>query len=140
MGTDEMTSTGETAQRMTRASKRAMIKEFKLDRPLPNTRAAVNARARSQKWRDERHDSGVPDNRLLGNLALKILLRVDAEKRVIGKQGMDVFFESFVEELPSRFDRVATANMLKRYRDQAFEQLLESQVLDDVNVRRTTTE
>ena len=123
MRNDDKVSNAETKVRITRAENRAFLKEFKLDRPLPSTPAVVNARARAQKWRDERHDSGIPDNRLLGNLAFKTLLRVDAEKRAAGKPGLDRFFEAMIDELPSRFDFQATAKLLEKYREQALEQL-----------------
>ncbi len=108
MSGDEHASPGQRRARLTRAEQRALIQEFGLNRPVPLTRTVLNARARARKWRDERHDAGLPDNRLIGNLAFQLLLCIDAEKLAVGKPGLDAFFATLIGKLPKRFDRAAT--------------------------------
>jgi hypothetical protein len=137
MKADDINAAAPTEPRLTRSQKRAFMKEFGLDRPRQATKAVVNARERARKWRDHRRDAGIPDNRLIGNLCLKVLLRIEAEKVAARKPGLDNFFAAVLNELPTRFDRSATQKLIERYRNGALEKVYEEQFLDEVRGRRT---
>jgi hypothetical protein len=119
MSNDDINSQVLSKPSLTRAQKRALFKEFGWDKPMLPTKSVVNARKRAMKWRDDRHDAGLPDNRIISSLAFRLLLGTDAQKRADGKAGLDSFFQTLLDQLPTRFDRDGTKRLLDKFREDA---------------------
>jgi hypothetical protein len=90
--------------------------------------AKTKARDRAQAWRDHRRATGLPDNALLARLLFQYLLEADARQLYSGKPGLDGAFIEILRRLPPRFDRQATEALIKRYRDDALNDLADRQL------------
>jgi hypothetical protein len=64
---------------------------------------------------------------LLARLLFRYLLEADARQLYSGKPGLDGAFIEILRRLPARFDRQATEVLIKRYRDDALNDLADRQ-------------
>jgi hypothetical protein len=112
-------------KRLTLRERRELLDSLGVPRTPRATRATIKARERAQRWRDDRDDACIPDNRLLAHSAWEFVLRVDAEKRLAEKPAMDTLFSAIIHSLPRRFEKDATRALIENYRKDALGKLVD---------------